>query len=78
MNICLEKITNFNKLNLKNIILLNSKNFKCYLCLVSFTNKSNLARHCNNFCIKKKQLLGEEKTLLLSKKNRVCNTLAKK
>lgn len=48
---------------------MNSKKFKCYLCLGIFTNKSNLARHCNNFCSKKKQLIKEKKNLLLSKKN---------
>jgi len=48
---------------------INSKNFKCYLCLVNFTNKSNLSRHCINYCIKKKQLENEKKNLILSKKN---------
>jgi len=48
---------------------MNSKNFKCYLCMVNFTNKSNLSRHCVNYCTKKKQLVNEKKNLILSKKN---------
>lgn len=48
---------------------INSKNFKCYLCMTNFCNKSNLSRHCNNFCNKKRQLENEKKNLLLSKKN---------
>jgi len=48
---------------------MNSKNFKCYICMGNFTNKSNLSRHCMNFCNKKKQLVNEKKNLILSKKN---------
>jgi hypothetical protein len=48
---------------------MNSKNFKCYFCLVNFATKSNLSRHCLSYCNKKKQLINEKKNLLLSKKN---------
>jgi hypothetical protein len=48
---------------------MNSKKFKCYLCMVNFTNKSNLSRHCVNYCTKKKQLENDKKNLILSKKN---------